>query len=353
MIELDVTFNDRPLETLLASLKRGRTLSAVRLLTLSEGEDEQTFIDALEVLEEKCVALDMAGLTVPPVGPEAAARLRMEEKLAREGMRWEQLDSTDPLRIYLQELAEMPVCGDVAMLADALSASNCAGKEDSKLRTQLVELSLSRVVELASGCTGQGVLLLDLIQEGCIGLWRATECFQGRGVDFEAERDRWVRFYMNREIICQARSAGVGQRLQQAMEDYRKADEQLLVKLGRDPQPEELAEVLHLSLQETLRLSQQLELTRSLQQTYQPEPEQLPQEDDQAVEDTAYFKMRQRIAELLSTLSAEDAQLLTQRYGLQGGLPLKPAQVAARMGMTVQEVIDREAAALARLREIN
>ena len=106
MIELDVTFNDRPLETLLASLKRGRTLSAVRLLTLSVGEDEQTFIDALEVLEEKCVALDLAGLTVPPAGPEAAVRLRMEAKLAREGMQWERLDPTDPLRIYLQELAQ-------------------------------------------------------------------------------------------------------------------------------------------------------------------------------------------------------------------------------------------------------
>ena len=71
------------------------------------------------------------------------------------------------------------------------------------------------------------------------------------------------------------------------------------------------------------------------------------------MEDTAYFQMRQRIAELLSVLPEEDAKLLTMRYGLEGGLPMKPQQLALRLGITAEEVTAREAAALAQLRREN
>ena len=77
----------------------------------------------------------------------------------------------------------------------------------------------------------------------------------------------------------------------------------------------------------------------------EPEPE-----DEQAVEDTAYFQMRQRITELLSTLPEEDAKLLTLRFGLEGGLPMTPEDAGRKLGMTPEEVIAREAAALAQLR---
>ena len=81
------------------------------------------------------------------------------------------------------------------------------------------------------------------------------------------------------------------------------------------------------------------------------QPEELPQEEDQAVEDTAYFQMRQRIEDLLSGLSGQDAQILSLRYGLGGGLPMDAAQVGAKLGLTAQEVNEREAAALAKLRQ--
>ena len=74
-------------------------------------------------------------------------------------------------------------------------------------------------------------------------------------------------------------------------------------------------------------------------------------EENQAVEDTAYFQMRQRIADLLSELSEEDAKLITLRYGLEGGLPLNPQETGKRLGLTPDEVVAREAAALAKLRK--
>ena len=223
--------------------------------------------------------------------------------------------------------------------------------EPAQAHTALAELSLSRVVELAGEVAGKGVLLLDLIQEGSMALWQAVEAFAGSADAFEAYRDSRVRFAMARQILLQAKASGVGQMLRQAMEDYRSVDEKLLAELGRNPEPEELAEALHLSVAQTVLLAQLVENTRQMQRATRPEPEQLPQEEDQAVEDTAYFQMRQRISDLLSQLSPEDARLISMRYGLDGGIPMKPQQVAAKLGISAEEVVSREAAALSKLRE--
>ena len=242
--------------------------------------------------------------------------------------------------------------GDSRLLAQEVSRLNQAGEEPARAHTALAELNLSRVVELAGQYAGFGVLLLDLIQEGSMGLWQAVEAFADDGERFEAYRDRRVCFSMVRQILLQAKATGVGQMLRQAMEDYRSVDEKLLAELGRNPEPEELAQALHLSLSQTLLLSQLVDNTRQMQQITRPEPEELPQEEDQAVEDTAYFQMRQRISSLLSQLSPEDAHLITLRYGLEGGLPMKPQQVAAKLGIKPEEVVAREAAALSKLREV-
>ena len=81
------------------------------------------------------------------------------------------------------------------------------------------------------------------------------------------------------------------------------------------------------------------------------EPEKAPEDDDQAVENTAYFQLRQRVAELLSSLPEREAKLLTLRFGLEGGQPLSPEQTGVQLGMTPAEVVAAEAAALAKLRQ--
>jgi len=194
-----------------------------------------------------------------------------------------------------------------------------------------------------------GVLLLDLIQEANLGLWQGVQTYEDG--DILAHCQWWSRHYLTRAVLLQAKAAGVGQKLRQAMEDYRAVDEKLLAELGRNPTLEEIAEAMHVSLQEAETVAEMLESAKLLQRVKSPKREELPQEEDQAVEDTAYFQMRQRIAELLSVLPEEDAQLLTLRYGLEGGVPMKPEQVAQKLGITVQELTAREAAALAQLRK--
>lgn len=351
MTELEFTFDESPLERLLDSLQPGQTVSAMQLLTAAEAESEMALNETLDALEEKGINLDITGLEIPAAGGQSSQRLQMEENFVKAGMSLDMLEETDPLRLYLDELAAIPVCGDIRLLAEEVSQSNQNGKEQERAHTALAELSLSRVVELASEVSGKGVLLLDLIQEGSMALWQAVEDFQADADAFETYRDDRIRFAMARQILLQAKASGVGQMLRQAMEDYRSVDEKLLAELGRNPEPEELAEALHLSVAQTVLLSQLLENTRQMRRTTQSEPEELPQEEDQAVEDTAYFQMRQRISELLAQLSPEDARLISLRYGLEGGIPMKPQQVAAKLGIPAQEVVAREAAALSKLRE--
>ena len=321
----------------------GDRIEALKLLSLLEDNDEDGALEALDALEEKGVSLEIHDLPHLPTGGNMALRLREEAQLVASGKLLTSLSENDPLRLYLEELAATPATGDVVLLAQQY----LDGNEDAA--QQLVTLSLSRVVELAGELAGRNVLLLDLIQEGSMGLWQGILHYEGG--DFEAHRDWWIRQYLHRAVFQQARSGDLGQKLRQGMEDYRDMDQKLLSELGRNPVLEEIAEAMHVSVEEASVYAEMLTMARNRQQVDAAMEEKEPEpEEEQAVEDTAYFQMRQRIMELLSTLSPEDAKLLTLRFGLEGGMPLSPEEAGKKLGLTSQEVVMREANALAKLR---
>lgn len=343
MNELELTFMPDPWEAALAEIPQGGSVSAAHLLTLLEGEEDGEAL--AQALNEKQIALDITSLPKLPDSGTAALRLRTEQQWVQQGSAVTALESTDPLRVYLEELAMLPAAGDTNVLAIELAAGNEA------VIPQLTNLMLGQAVEAAKEYVGHGVLLLDLIQEASLGLWQAIGSYQSG--DFEAHCMWWIRQFLAEAVLLQALSTGAGQKLRQALEDYRSVDEKLLADLGRNPTAEEIAEALHISVEETRVLADMLENARILQHAKQPKPEQLPQEEDQAVEDTAYFQMRQRISELLSVLPEQEAKLLTLRYGLEGALPMNASQVAKRLGLTEAEVTELETAALAKLRQQN
>ncbi len=328
-MDLEYSFGSEA-EGFLMKLQPGDSVPADALLTALSGEDAAALEEVLDMLAEKGIVPDIRDLPRYSADTELSVRLRREEQLVKQGNLPGSLEETDPLRLYLEEIAALP-------------------SQFGEGTEQLFNASLNRVAELAFGYAGQGVLLLDLIQEGSMGLWQALQCYTGE--NFETFRDEAITRSLIKAIILQAHESGVGQKMRQTLEDFRSADERLLAELGRNPTTEEIAEALHISPEEAETAGKMLENARSMHRAKQPEPEQLPQEEDQAVEDTAYFQMRQRIAELLSGLSETDAKVLTLRYGLEGGRPLDAAQTAQKLHLTPEEVNLREAEALAKLRQ--
>lgn len=337
MNNLEFSFEPDPWDTFRMSLNQGDTVSAAQILTILEGEDGQTLEDALQDLETACVRLDISDLPKDGGSGDTAVRLKQEVQLVREGLNPKALEPNDPLRLYLEEVAAIPADADEQILAQSGGSAEA-----------LTNLGLRRVIELAQEYVGYGVLLMDLIQEGSLGLWQAIGCY--RAGEYAAHRDRWIRFYLARAVILQAHSSGIGQKMRRAMEDYRQVDERLLSELGRNPGIEEIAEELHMSLEEIQSVRKMMDNARMLDKAVRPEEEEEDPEAEQAVQDTALFQMRQRIGDLLSNLDESDAKLLTLRFGLEGGKPASPEEAGRLLGMTAQDVLAREAKALAKLR---
>ena len=180
-----------------------------------------------------------------------------------------------------------------------------------------------------------------------MGLWAGLSAYEGG--EFAPFRDRCICRAMEKAVLMQAYAAGLGQKLRQAVEDYRMTDQRLLAEYGRNPTPEEIAEALHMTAAEAAMVAGVLENARTMNRAKPEEPE--PQEEEQAVEDTAYFQMRQRIGELLSELTEQEAQLLTLRYGLEGGKTLSAAETAVKLGLMPSKIVELEAQALSKLRK--
>lgn len=343
MMDLDVVFDRPQWEMVIDTIRSGSNLSASRFLAMMESEPEDALEEALERLEEKNILLDISTLPMDKGNGETALRLRQEAQLVKAGNLPGGLEENDPLRLYLEELALIPAFGDAQLLAERCLAG------DEEAQSLLTNRMLSLVVERAFELTGRGVLLLDLIQEGSLGLWQAILNYAGG--DFESYCDHCIRATLAKTVTLQARASGVGQKMRQAVEDYRAADQRLLTQLGRNPTLEEVAVELGMTPEEAAAVAETMDAARLVSRAKGEEKqEQIPQEEDQAVEDTAYFQMRQRISELLSSLEEEDAKLLTLRFGLEGGLPLSPAETGKKLNLTPDEVVQREAAALMKLR---
>ncbi len=345
MNELDFSFAPAPWELALEKLHRGGSISALRFLALTEGEDEADIEEAFDLLDARGVALDVSGLPKNQSTGETARRERLEQQLLDSGMNWQILPETDPLRLYLQELAAAPAAGDPQLLADRVAAG------EQEAAPMLVNVSLSRVLDISREMAGRGVLLLDLIQEGNLSLWQSILTYHGEG-SFEDHITWHIRQAMAKLVLLQARAGQTGQKMRTLLESYRAADRKLLAKIGRNPTLEEISLEMGISPEDGQAVQQMILAAQALERANQGAKagEETP-EEDMAVEDTAYFQSRQRIGELLSGLDKQDAQLLSLRFGLEGGLPLSPEDTGKRLGLTAQEVIRREAAALAKLRQ--
>ncbi len=341
----DFLFEQSPWESYLLSCKNGATISAWNLLSLLENEDDDGVEDAFSIINQRELLLDLSGLPQMESGGQTALRLRQEAQWVHAGLPLEEMDTTDPLRLYLQEISATPAFGEEgALVTQLLSGSDQAAE-------QLAALGLSRVIEIASASAGKMVLLLDLIQEGNIGLWEAIQTYSSG--DYPTYRDRLIQNAIDKAILLQARNNGIARKMSDALQQFKRTDEALLVELGRNPSLEEIAARMNISPEEAQTIRKNLSDIQLVKQAEDlANPRQESPEDDMPVEDTAYFQMRQRIGELLSQLEPLDAQILTLRFGLEKGNPKSPEETGKALNLTIQEVTARENAALAKLRSV-
>ncbi len=341
MMDLDFTFEAAPWEKMLEQKKRGDSLSGMDFLDMTENEEDETVEDIFLQLEEKGVALDISDLPANMGSGQMSLRLRQEKQLAEGGDLMKGLEENDTLRLYLQEL---PDGRDLPRLQEQFLMGHREAAEG------LLYASLGRIVEMAKAYTGRGVLLLDLIQEGSLGLWQGLQRYEEG--DFDSHCSWWIRQYFARAVLMAARSGDLMEKVRQGMEDYRDVDQQLLSELGRSPTLEEIAMQMHVSVEEAEAYQDMISKAQSRQMTDAAleEKEETP-EDEMAVEDTAYFQARERIVEMLDTLQPDEVQLLTLRFGLEGGRPLTPQEAGRKLGLTPQELVEKEAKILTKLRQ--
>ena len=347
---IDLAFGETALAKELEGLGVSDTLSAAKLLTLTDGVSDDVMEELFDHLHGVIAGFDLSDFPRSMTG-EAARRLREEEQLVSSGKLLSGLEANDPLRLYLDELAGIPVAGDIDVLAQELSEVNREEGFDEGLSARILNLCLSRVVEIAKEHVGYGVLLLDLIQEGSLGLWTDLENYIGPD-SFEQFRDWSIRTAMQKAIIRQARASGLGQKMRQAVEDYRMVDERLLSELGRNPTLDEIAEAMHMTVSETEAVRKFLDNARLVGKAHESkEPDEEMPEDTQAVEDTAYYQTRERVDSLMSGISELEHKVVTMRYGLDGRAPLTAREVGEKLDLTVAEVVELETSALSKMRQ--
>mgnify|MGYP001583291188 FL=1 len=242
------------------------------------------------------------------------------------------------LRVYLKEIGPIPLLGRAE--ETELARRTHAGDEAAKAR--LTEANLRLVVQVARRYRNRGLPLLDLIEEGNLGLLRAVEKFDPvRGVRFSTYAVWWIRQAIVRALANHARMIRLPVHVELLLGRYAKEQERLSQALGRRPTPAELAAALGWSVDQI----------EELEQIRQP-PAPLATAADPGQATGAFFRSRADLVSVLDDLAASERAVLRHRFGLEGAEPETPEALGRRLGLTRERVRQIEAAGLRKLRAL-
>lgn len=259
----------------------------------------------------------------------------------------------DPVRMYLKEIGKIPLL--TAEEEIELAKRMEAGDETAK--KQLAEANLRLVVSIAKRYVGRGMLFLDLIQEGNLGLMKAVEKFDYRkGYKFSTYATWWIRQAITRAIADQARTIRIPVHMVETINKLVRVQRQLVQELGRDPTPEEIAKEMNMEVEKVREIMKIAQEPVSLETPIgEEEDSHLGDfiEDDNALapaDAATYIMLREQLIDVLDTLTPREQKVLRLRFGLDDGRARTLEEVGKEFDVTRERIRQIEAKALRKLR---
>jgi RNA polymerase primary sigma factor len=265
----------------------------------------------------------------------------------------EGVDIDDPVRMYLKEIGRVPLL----TAEEEVELAKGIEQGDEVARRRLTEANLRLVVSIAKKYVGRGMLFLDLIQEGNLGLIKAVEKFDYRkGFKFSTYATWWIRQSITRAIADQARTIRIPVHMVETINKLIRASRQLLQELGREPTPEEIASEMDLDVEKVREIMKIAQEPVSLETPIgEEEDSHLGDfiEDQDALapaESASAILLREQLESILDTLSEREQKVLKLRFGLEDGRTRTLEEVGRVFGVTRERIRQIEAKALRKLR---
>ncbi|MGM0445456.1 MAG: RNA polymerase sigma factor RpoD [Bacillota bacterium] len=259
----------------------------------------------------------------------------------------------DPVRMYLKEIGKV----DLLTAEEEVSLAKRMEQGDLEAKRQLVEANLRLVVSIAKKYVGRGMLFLDLIQEGNMGLMKAVEKFDyTKGYKFSTYATWWIRQAITRSIADQARTIRIPVHMVETINKLIRVSRQLLQEKGREPTPEEIGEEMDMSADKVREIKKIAQEPVSLETPIGEEEDShlgdfIEDEDAPAPASAAsYMLLRDQLDNVLDTLTDREKRVLELRFGIEDGRPRTLEEVGKEFGVTRERIRQIEAKALRKLR---
>ena len=281
---------------------------------------------------------------------EEVENLKLEDL---DTMSFEGVSTDDPVRMYLREIGKI----ELLSFDEELELAKRILQGDEEAKQKLAESNLRLVVSIAKKYVGRGLLFLDLIQEGNMGLIKAVEKFDyTKGYKFSTYATWWIRQAITRAIADQARTIRIPVHMVETINRLIRTSRLLLQRLGREPSPDEIAEEMDLPVEKVMEIQKIARDPVSLETPIGEEDDShlgdfIQDEDSPAPQDSASFTlMKEQLDEVMNTLTPREAKVLKLRFGLEDGKARTLEEVGKEFEVTRERIRQIEAKALRKLR---
>jgi len=268
-------------------------------------------------------------------------------------MNFDGVNIDDPVRMYLREIGKIPLL----TFEEELEYAKQVLEGDEYAKQKLAESNLRLVVSIAKKYVGRGMLFLDLIQEGNMGLIKAVEKFDyQKGFKFSTYATWWIRQAITRAIADQARTIRIPVHMVETINKLIRISRHLLQQLGREPSPEEIAQEMEIPVEKVMEIQKIAQDPVSLETPIGEEDDShlgdfIQDEDSPAPQDSAaYTLLKEQLEEVMNTLTPREAKVLKLRFGLEDGRARTLEEVGREFMVTRERIRQIEAKALRKLR---